>query len=387
MFSSGLTKLTWGDPTWLDLERPHLPLLDAADPHRPRLVREPPAARRSSGSPCALMFAVELGLPFLIFAPRRPRRIALCGFLALQVLIAATGNYGFFNLLAIVLCVPLLDDRAWPASPAVAPSRRGRARERRSRGRAGVLVTVVATTVALVSIPPLVDAFHTGYWSRHPDNPILRLTAAASPFMLSNSYGLFRTMTTTRPEIEIEESEDGETWRAVAFRYKPGDPGRAPRFVAPHMPRLDWQMWFAALRAEGLAGRPRGDPHVAGRRGRLAGAAARRAPPAKSPRCWRSSGPRRSERSGRSTSAWCCGSTASPTAGATGGRASASVSWLGRWPFRDRPRAIHGRCCGAPSPLPFSSRWDWRRASSWRAFHRTSRRPSSPAATTGPTRC
>jgi hypothetical protein len=63
-------------------------------------------------------------------------------------------------------------------------------------------------------------------------------------------------MTTTRPEIEIEESLDGETWRALAFRYKPGDPGRAPHFFAPHMPRLDWQMWFAALRAESLAPDP-----------------------------------------------------------------------------------------------------------------------------------
>ena len=62
------------------------------------------------------MFGVELALPFLIFAPRRPRRIALCGFLALQALIAATGNYGFFNLLAVLLCVALLDDRAWPRS-------------------------------------------------------------------------------------------------------------------------------------------------------------------------------------------------------------------------------------------------------------------------------
>jgi predicted DCC family thiol-disulfide oxidoreductase YuxK len=252
MFSSGLTKLTWDDPTWLDLSaltyhywtQPIPTALAWYASHLPRALQV---------LSCAFMFVVELGLPFLIFAPRRPRRIALYGFLALQVLIAATGNYGFFNLLAVVLCVPLVDDRAWPAAlrsrllgdeaPATAGPRRR-------------LVTAVAAIVAMLSIPPLVDAFHTGYWRRHPDHPLLRLMAASSPLMLSNSYGLFRTMTTTRPEIEIEASEDGETWRAVAFRYKAGDPGRAPRFVAPHMPRLDWQMWFAALRAEGLASDP-----------------------------------------------------------------------------------------------------------------------------------
>ncbi len=115
----------------------------------------------------------------------------------------------------------------------------------------------MATVVAAAVDSPLVDAFHTGYLE-----PRTRTTRwcgspqAASPLLLSNSYGLFRTMTTTRPEIEIEGSEDGQTWRAFAFRYKPGDPARAPRFFPPHMPRLDWQMWFAALRAESLVGDP-----------------------------------------------------------------------------------------------------------------------------------
>jgi hypothetical protein len=45
----------------------------------------------------------------------------------------------------------------------------------------------------------------------------------------------------------IEGSDDGLTWQAYEFRWKPGDPARAPEFVAPHQPRLDWQMWFAAL--------------------------------------------------------------------------------------------------------------------------------------------
>ena len=31
------------------------------------------------------------------------------------------------------------------------------------------------------------------------------------------------------------------------FKFKAGDPRRAPRWVEPFQPRLDWQMWFAAL--------------------------------------------------------------------------------------------------------------------------------------------
>jgi len=67
------------------------------------------------------------------------------------------------------------------------------------------------------------------------------------PFRSINSYGLFAVMTTSRPEIIVEGSHDGVNWLPYEFRHKPGDVQRRPTFVAPHQPRLDWQMWFAAL--------------------------------------------------------------------------------------------------------------------------------------------
>jgi hypothetical protein len=73
------------------------------------------------------------------------------------------------------------------------------------------------------------------------------LTEALQPLRIVNAYGLFAVMTPTRPEIVVEGSDDGTTWQAYEFRWKPGDVNRAPAFVAPHQPRLDWQMWFAAL--------------------------------------------------------------------------------------------------------------------------------------------
>jgi hypothetical protein len=58
---------------------------------------------------------------------------------------------------------------------------------------------------------------------------------------------LFAVMTTTRPEIVIEGSNDGRTWREYEFRHKPGMLTRGASWNIPHQPRLDWQMWFAAL--------------------------------------------------------------------------------------------------------------------------------------------
>jgi len=68
-----------------------------------------------------------------------------------------------------------------------------------------------------------------------------------SPYRIVNSYGLFTVMTTSRPEIIIEGSDDGRDWEEYEFKYKPGDLKKPLPWVAPFQPRLDWQMWFAAL--------------------------------------------------------------------------------------------------------------------------------------------
>jgi len=75
----------------------------------------------------------------------------------------------------------------------------------------------------------------------------VKLYQAVAPFRSINSYGLFAVMTPSRPEIILEGSNDGQTWKAYKFKYKPQELSDRPRFVAPHQPRLDWQMWFAAL--------------------------------------------------------------------------------------------------------------------------------------------
>ena len=80
------------------------------------------------------------------------------------------------------------------------------------------------------------------------DHPLLR---AVAPLRSVNGYGVFRVMTTERPEIVIEGSRDSVHWLEYEFRWQPGAVSRRPRFVAPHQPRLDWQMWFAALDPEG----------------------------------------------------------------------------------------------------------------------------------------
>ncbi len=243
MFESGVVKLSSGDPTWADLTALHYhfetqPLPTWIGWYAHQL----PAAVLSLAN--AALFMIELLVPFLIFGGTRLRRAACVALVTLQVVILATGNYCFFNLLAIALCVPLLDDASWPARlrNGITPSLPTPARKSRS-WPAGILLPVSAALFVLSLMP---TAALLGVGLPGTDS----LSAAyrwVQPFRTINSYGLFAVMTTDRPEIIVQGTADGDTWKDYAFRYKPGDVKRAPGFVAPHQPRLDWQMWFAAL--------------------------------------------------------------------------------------------------------------------------------------------
>jgi hypothetical protein len=78
-------------------------------------------------------------------------------------------------------------------------------------------------------------------------SPIVTVYGWLAPTRTFNSYGLFRVMTRPRYEIIVEGSDDGQAWYEYEFKDKPGNVNRRPGFVEPHQPRLDWQMWFAAL--------------------------------------------------------------------------------------------------------------------------------------------
>ncbi|SPE56593.1 conserved membrane hypothetical protein [Verrucomicrobia bacterium] len=243
IFSSGVVKLRSGDLTWrkftalsYHFETQPLPTPLAWHAHQ--------LPRRWLRVATAGVLAVELLVPFLIFGPARVRHWAAGLIVGLMALIELTGNYGFFNWLAIALSVMLLDDQfLWPFFQWLRP-----AAEQVVPATPSATVSWPAMAVALVvaglSVVVVVRLLRLEInWPR----PIVRAIDLLEPFRLVNSYGLFAVMTTTRAEIIIEGSEDGLNWQAYDFKWKSGDLTRAPRFVAPHQPRLDWQMWFEAL--------------------------------------------------------------------------------------------------------------------------------------------
>ena len=245
-FSSGCVKLLSQDPNWWNLTAltyhyQTQPLPTWIGWYASQL---PLAVQKFS---CAAMFGIELGAPFLIFAPRRIRFFGAASMVFLQTLILLTGNYTFFNFLTLALCLLLLDDFVFQHflprklagrvafNPQPYPSRRGWLRA------VTIPVAVIVLSVSLLQVVSLFGV-RSGLLS-----PAVFLDGEIASLRTVNSYGLFAVMTTTRDEIVVEGSNDGTHWLPYEFKYKPGDLNRPPAFVEPFQPRLDWQMWFAAL--------------------------------------------------------------------------------------------------------------------------------------------
>jgi predicted DCC family thiol-disulfide oxidoreductase YuxK len=241
VFSSGMVKLLSGDHTWRDLTALtyHFETQPLPTPIAWYVQQLPVSALKVI---CAATLSIEVLAPFLIFAPRRIRFAGGVILIALQILIELTGNYTGFNLLAIAMCLLLFDDAFFrkliPKLPKIE------------------LATTNTNSWRKLLVIPLVTILLLGALTQQA----LTLGAAGyvpyglrfafgllSPFEIVNGYGVFAVMTTARNEIIVQGSDDGITWKTYEFRYKPGDIHRAPPWVAPHQPRLDWQMWFASL--------------------------------------------------------------------------------------------------------------------------------------------
>jgi hypothetical protein len=224
MFFSGVEKLASHDPSWRTLTalHYHYETQPLPNPLAWLMYQLPMGLQKFS---TAFTLIVELVVPFLFFMPRKLRRAGAWITILLQGLIFLTGNYTYFNLLATLLCLWMF----------IEP-------EREREFHFSIVDLGLAVVVGILSFLLCLNLFSVPL--PPGGNAMLHFTA---PFEIVNNYGLFAVMTTERDEIVVEGSNDGTNWLAYEFRYKPGDPNRAPPIVEPLQPRLDWQMWFAAL--------------------------------------------------------------------------------------------------------------------------------------------
>jgi lipase maturation factor len=272
-FESGVVKLASGDPEWRNYTA-----MDDYYQNGPLptwigwYVQHLPHRFHAFATGATL--ALELGLVFMLFMPRRWR--ILCFFIvtAWQIPVILTANYTFLNYLVLLLGVLLLDDRSllrvmpqrWKrlvflqappqaaesqdTSQIPAPMEPDAARHSTTTARRRVH-SLRALKLALTSVILIWIFYATTVqmiWIIFPRLPLpTSPVAALDPFRIANRYGLFAVMTRGRYEIEFQGSNDGQTWVAYPFRYKPQDPAEAPGIYAPYQPRFEWNLWFASL--------------------------------------------------------------------------------------------------------------------------------------------
>ncbi|MGH7651666.1 MAG: lipase maturation factor family protein [Gemmatimonadaceae bacterium] len=235
-FESGLLKLLSGDPHWRNFTAMDEYYQNGPLPAWPGwYIQHFPHWYHAAT--VVITLGVELFVVWAVFLPRKFRIACFAGVTALQIGIISTANYAFLNYLVLVLGVLLLDDRAlsrigWRLEPSSAskmtPSRVYRRAEAIILGfllYAGVAAFLLPGSSSILALPDRV----------------------LEPFRIANAYGLFAIMTPARYEIEFQGSNDGKSWIAYPFRYKPQNIMERPGVYAPYQPRFDWNLWFASL--------------------------------------------------------------------------------------------------------------------------------------------
>jgi hypothetical protein len=255
-FESGAAKIIGGDPEWrnftaMDEYYQNGPLptwIGWYMQHLPHWFH---------ASTVFATLALELVLVWMLFLPRRWRIVCFLIVTPWEVGVILSANYTFLNYLVLALGFLLLDDRfllpflpqRWKAE--VSPRPALPEQSRRQGWRVGFVqqISVLKLSFAAVMLSWIFYATAAQMiWMFSAELPMpTSPVEALEPFRIANRYGLFGVMTRGRYEIEFQGSEDGKTWVAYPFRYKPQDLSTAPGIYAPYQPRFDWNLWFASL--------------------------------------------------------------------------------------------------------------------------------------------
>ncbi|MFB6093202.1 MAG: lipase maturation factor family protein [Haloquadratum sp.] len=243
MFGAGLIKIR-GDDCWRDLT--------CMDRHYETQPIPNPASWFAHHLPDRFHrvevlgnHVVELAVPFLYFAPQPFAAAGGAATVLFQAWLLATGNFAWLNALTIVQAVATLTDGAvTTALSAVLPA--GAAVTAPAAAPAplplGALALGVAVVVVLLSVRPALNVL----------SPKQVMNTAFDPLHLVNTYGAFGSITDERYQLVIEgtdaASPSEDDWEAYEFEGQPVRTDERPPQWAPYHLRLDWQLWFAAMR-------------------------------------------------------------------------------------------------------------------------------------------
>jgi hypothetical protein len=238
-FMSGFFKLMSGDPSWASFTALNYYFETQPLPHVGAwYFNQLPEWMLKAG--VGLTLFGELLVPFFIFLPRPYRLFAAVFTIFLQLLILVTSNHNFINLLTIILCLFLLDDRF----VAKILPKKLHARIINRISEPSRLKGVLTAFAALLIVPASLISFTANGMKKPLPEPMHDYANSVRRFGIGNIYHVFPTIQTERQELIVEGSSDGENWKAYRFNFNPYELDKMPAFIVPHQPRLDWMVWF-----------------------------------------------------------------------------------------------------------------------------------------------
>jgi hypothetical protein len=242
MIGAGLIKLR-GDPCWRDLTclYYHYETQPIPSPIS-RYLHFAPHWFHKFGT--AWNHFIELIVPWFSFGPRHVRHVAGVLLVTFQIILIISGNLSFLNYVTIIPFLACFDDTLLRRIlPNVIVTRAERAAQESEPSRINNAIAVaLSVLVAYLSIAPVANLISERQM----------MNTSFDRLSLVNTYGAFGVVGKERDEIVFEGTDDavitGDTqWKEYEFKTKPGDPNRRPPFIAPYQPRIDWQIWFAAM--------------------------------------------------------------------------------------------------------------------------------------------
>lgn len=187
---------------------------------------------------------IELIIPFFIFSPRILRYIAGILMISFQFILISSGNLSFLNWITIVPVIACFDDnffRKILPKWLVNKSEQNAYNLKLPKAKiAAAWILVIA--IAWLSIPVVQNLLSSSQI----------MNTSFNQWSLVNTYGAFGAVGKARGELVLEGTTDeiitSQTqWKEYDFKGKPTDIYEAPPIIAPYQPRIDWQIWFAAM--------------------------------------------------------------------------------------------------------------------------------------------
>lgn len=182
--------------------------------------------------------------PFFAFGPRFLRIASAIILLSFQFILILGGNYSFLNWITIVPVIALFDDKFLRRFLPGFITRRADEAARSAKPLKYRHFISVALVIAVIwlSIPVVQNLFSSSQV----------MNTSFNQLSIVNTYGAFGSVGRERYELVVEGTNDAvltenTVWKHYEFRAKPTSVNRALPVIAPYQPRIDWQIWFAAM--------------------------------------------------------------------------------------------------------------------------------------------